>query len=778
MMPTLSSMRPGNVRHSILLVLGLLIVLFILGLWLLSSLNLSFAQKAMGDLRQQQITDTFYANLDRINSHHAMMEENTLDLARLSQQWHRLNGSPDDLQQLLHNMLSDFPDAFGASLYLQPGQRQRPAAINLFAYRDQQQVKVETDSNQSPQRINALRDKLQQQSQSPALYWTPAYYRNRSDAVVISLSTPIHDQQGNWLGIAATDWRADDIIRLVSRVEVTPGTFAFLLDRENRNLSSLALADTPRAQQLMDAISARELHTYQGNKNPARVLSARDLLAPMHREQLQLDNDSFALFFSTTRAGMVFGIGVPQAEIDAVLAPMRATNLRLILVIGSALLLLSAVIFLLIASTLRQLHNLYTDRLTGLPNRVRLLLDLRQAKTGSLMLLNLDAFKEINDVYGHVCGDHIIQQLADKLRSLTSHPKRWAGARLYRMPADEFAIWLPGPLETHELQDRLAELQQLVSRQTHHWHNQQIPLSASLGLASSWQLENRQKVASDLLANANIALKQARQSQFSLSIYDPDQGTRRDYEHNLQWANRLREALDHGRIQPWFQPILDIHSGQIRKYECLVRLIDDQGHAISPGEFLAVAKKIRLYRLLTRCMVERAVAHFQGTGLQFSLNLSAEDLLDDELTRFILQQIAEHQVASQVIFEILESEGIENYSAVRQFIDQAKAMGCQIAIDDFGTGYSNFEHLLRLNVDLIKIDGSLIRQLDQDSTAVTLTRGIVQFARELGMQTVAEFVHNQAVFEQVRALGIDYAQGAYIGMPAAQTLTDPAAPAP
>src|SRR5690606_17669036 len=122
-------------------------------------------------------------------------------------------------------------------------------------------------------------------------------------------------------------------------------------------------------------------------------------------------------------------------------------------------------------------------------------------------------------------------------------------------------------------------------------------------------------------------------------------------------------------------------------------------------------------------------------------------------------------LAQRVIFEILESEGIENYRAVRQFIDAAKALGCRIAIDDFGTGYSNFEHLLRLDVDLIKIDGGLIRQLDSAADARALTQGIVRFARELGMQTVAEFVHNDAVMAQVRALGIDFAQGAHIGMP-------------
>ena len=119
-----------------------------------------------------------------------------------------------------------------------------------------------------------------------------------------------------------------------------------------------------------------------------------------------------------------------------------------------------------------------------------------------------------------------------------------------------------------------------------------------------------------------------------------------------------------------------------------------------------------------------------------------------------------------MIFEILESEGIENYQQGRRFIDRAKHLGCRIAIDDFGTGYSNFEHLLRLDVDLIKIDGSLIKRLDRDPTARALTEGIVRFARELGLQTVAEFVHSEALLQRVRELGIDFAQGSHIGMPA------------
>lgn len=201
-------------------------------------------------------------------------------------------------------------------------------------------------------------------------------------------------------------------------------------------------------------------------------------------------------------------------------------------------------------------------------------------------------------------------------------------------------------------------------------------------------------------------------------------------------------------------------------------MLDESGQPVSPSQFLPAAKKIHLYRFITRCMIEQCFACFAENQYEFSLNLSCEDLLDPQLSAEIIARLESSDMAERVIFEILESEGIENYPSVRQFIDQVKALGCRIAIDDFGTGYSNFEHLLRLNVDLIKIDGSLIRQLDTDPNAITLTRGIVRFAGELGIQTVAEFVHSPAIYQQVKALGIDYAQGACIGMPAAVLVTE------
>ena len=340
------------------------------------------------------------------------------------------------------------------------------------------------------------------------------------------------------------------------------------------------------------------------------------------------------------------------------------------------------------------------------------------------------------------------------------------------MPADELAIWTSGNHSEPELQAKLSEIMAFVGDLTIDWEAQTISLHVSMGLASTCLPDGSQLPADLLLPSANIALKQARLTQKSYLIYDPAHRARESYEHNLIWANKLRSALNDGRIVPFFQPIIDVQTGRILKFECLARMIDEKGQPVSPAQFLPVAKKIRLYRFITRCMIEQCFARFADNHYEFSLNLSCEDLLDPELCTEIIRRLQNNDMANRVIFEILESEGIENYESVRLFIDKVKALGCRIAIDDFGTGYSNFEHLLRLNVDLIKIDGSLIRQLDTDINAVALTRGIVRFASELGMQTVAEFVHSPAVYEQVKSLGIDYAQGACIGMPAAALITE------
>lgn len=775
----LEGMTP--VKRSIMLVLGLLVALFVLGMWLISTLNLGFAQNAISEQRQRQIADTFYANLDRINAHHYLMEQNTSELARLGRLFKRqqtLTGrhNMEELEQALAQGLADFPDTFGGGIWFEPD-AYVPGPFAVYGFSNDGQMVIVSDDSDYPDQdwYRQIQPPPDSEAATGAsrFYWTPAYYKSNINNVVISLSTPIIDDQGNTIGRASTDWQADAIIRMVSRVEVTPGTFSFLIDSQNRNLSSLSQEENvEHAQRLMDAIAQSQLHqrpTLRPNEN---ILTPRQLSAPMQVMSLTVDGVEHALFYSRTTADMIFGVGVPQEEIDAVLAPMRASNLRVGMIIGTIFLVLAGLILYIIAGTMKQLSNLYTDPLTRVPNREKLLVDLRKTDSAALILLNVDAFKQINDFYGHQCGDHVIIQIAEALQRLMQTQLAWRKCELYSMPGDEMAIVLPGHHAPASLPPKLEELLNYVSLMNITWQDHDIPINASIGAASTVQPDNTRLNGEELLPAASIALKLARLNKTSYFVYDPANRAREGYEQNLIWANLLKTALDEGRIVPYFQPIMDIQSGEICKFECLARMIDVDGQPVSPERFLSIAKKIRLYRYITRTMVEQCFKRFANSRYEFSLNLSCEDLLDTELTDFILERLQGSELANRVIFEILESEGIENYEQVREFIDMAKSLGCRIAIDDFGSGYSNFEHLLRLNIDLIKIDGSLIRNLDRDEDALTLTRGIVRFARELGIHTVAEFVHSPEVLEQVRELGVDFAQGGYIGMPAGVLITN------
>ncbi len=775
-----------RMKRLIMLILVLLTSVFLVGMLAMSSLNQDLSQRAMAKLRQKQITDIFQVNLNRINAHHQLMEQNTASLANLGELIHldrEMSGenARQTLERSLKSALEKMPQAYGAEIWYRRKNQSQPD-LSAYAYRNAGMIRVQVD-----ERIDHGRDwynRVLPQVTTPGekrsghvdFFWTPAYYKDFIDNVVISLTTEMRDAGGEVIGLASTDWRADEIIGLISGVKVTSSTFAFLLDGENRNLSSLARADDVlAAQRKIDAIIDSRLHDrIEGLQPQSAVISGRLLVAPMQTLPLTVDDEPHMLFFSRTQAGMIFGVGVPKAEIDAVLLPMRESNLKIVALISAITLGLSLLIMLIVARILNRVQVLYTDALTQLPNREKLLADLHRCDTASLLLINIDAFKEINDFYGHHCGDHVISQLAFALRELLSEEHGWAESRLYRMPGDELAIWLPTTESPAQLANRAETLLRFVSTLSVSWQNQTIPLNVSLGLATSLQEDGTQLADEQLLTSASIALKSARLARIGYCIYDTAHRTRESYEQNLNWANRLRSALNEGRIVPYFQPILDLRTGRIEKFECLARMIDENSEPVSPAEFLGVAKKIRLYCHITRTMITQCFSRFADNDFIFSLNLSCEDLLDPDLANFIVDKLKGNpSLASRLMFEILEYEGIENYAEVRKFIDRVKALGCRIAIDDFGTGYSNFQHLLRLNVDVIKIDGSLIEHIDTDPIALNVTRGIQQFATGLGMRTVAECVHSKAVLECVRMLNIDYVQGFHIGRPLPYLVTEP-----
>jgi len=262
-----------------------------------------------------------------------------------------------------------------------------------------------------------------------------------------------------------------------------------------------------------------------------------------------------------------------------------------------------------------------------------------------------------------------------------------------------------------------------------------------------------------------MALKIARRESKDLIVYDNSMSLDKEYENNMLWTKKIKKAIADDRIVVFFQPIINNKDCKTNRYESLIRLIDEDDKVISPYFFLDIAKKAKLYKQLTQIVIQKSFEAFRENSFEFSINLSIDDILDKEINAFILKMLNIYNMSQRVIFEIVESESIENFDEIQKFIKSVKKYGCRIAIDDFGTGYSNFEYLMRLDPDFIKIDGSIIKEILDNKNSEIITSVIVDFAKKMDIQVVAEFVENKEIFDKVKELGIDKSQGYYFSEP-------------
>ncbi len=199
-----------------------------------------------------------------------------------------------------------------------------------------------------------------------------------------------------------------------------------------------------------------------------------------------------------------------------------------------------------------------------------------------------------------------------------------------------------------------------------------------------------------------------------------------------------------------------------------MRIIEEDGTVISPYLFLKTAKKTRIYTKITEVVIDSACRNFRNTDMDFSINLSTEDIMNPAVVEHLKNSLTESSLAHRAIIEILETEGFDNYAQVHKFVQDIKEMGCRIAIDDFGTGHSNYERLLSLQVDFLIIDGSIIKKNTTDEVSQTIVATIVAVARKLDIETVAEFVFDKETAELATSLGVDYLQGFYFSEPLTQ----------
>ncbi|MFY9141441.1 putative bifunctional diguanylate cyclase/phosphodiesterase [Sulfuricurvum sp.] len=390
----------------------------------------------------------------------------------------------------------------------------------------------------------------------------------------------------------------------------------------------------------------------------------------------------------------------------------------------------------------------YYDQLTGLPNRQKIVSDMGKRNPSVCVIFNIDDFKEINDFFGIEIGDNILHQVGQWFYQMNFSP--------YRISGDEFAILLYENITWNDLHNRITALMSLLEEKVFYVDDEIINIRMTVGAA----IGNYK-----LLTRADIALNRAKKSKKAIALYAEHENVEETYRANMKMSAAIRLALSKGQIICHYQPIVNLVSGTVDKYETLVRMIDSHGNLVAPSIFLTIAKKTKLYPQITIEVINQSCKLFATRNEEFSVNLSDSDIRDPHIVKEIINTITKTGTASRIVFEILESEGIENYEEVVEFITQVKALGAKIAIDDFGTGYSNFENILKLNVDYIKIDGSLIQGITDNPRHLIVVETIVSFAQKIGAKTIAEFVSSEAIYNAVKKLGVDYSQGYYTGKP-------------
>ncbi len=398
--------------------------------------------------------------------------------------------------------------------------------------------------------------------------------------------------------------------------------------------------------------------------------------------------------------------------------------------------------------------QLYHDDLTKLKNRYALKSSFHQEQNVELFLIDIDNFKDYNELYGMEIGNEILCKVAKSLEELA----RESGCEVYRIYGDGFAVKYVDDI-TPNMESCNLHIIAILSKLTS-FHvdigNGADRLEINFTVAAVYDKEH-------MLEKADMALRYARKKGMKYIVYDAKQDTKEEIGKNILWKERIKSAIAQDNILPVFQPIVN-RNEEVIKYESLIRLKHD-GKLISPFFFLDIAIKTRQYEKLTMIMINKSFTAMQKSDRNFSINLSFSDIHNPMTVKYLKSKIIKHQVGSRLIIEILETENADDFQRIQNFVEEMRELEVRIAIDDFGSGYSNFDHLFKLQPDYLKIDGSLIKVVDKDEDARKLVESIVFLAGKMQIKTIAEFVHSEEVYRVCRKLGIDEFQGYYFSEP-------------
>lgn len=397
------------------------------------------------------------------------------------------------------------------------------------------------------------------------------------------------------------------------------------------------------------------------------------------------------------------------------------------------------------------------DPVTQLPNRAALRDALGDANP-LLMAIKMDDLEAVTRLYGEQTAAEVERDFASFLLDVASDI--FSHTTVYQLSRGTFGLVRleDGDADRAEamalaghIAERLRDHHSAVSEVQ---HRQDYTIAVAVG-------------AEKLIERAELTLDHVMQSRTGVGFADdvvPQ--AHREFEENLMWLGRIRSAVNEDRIVPWFQPIAEINGGRIVKYEALARILCENGDVLSPGQFMRVAKGSRYYPEITRSVIEKSLMLFKDRREDLSLNLSVLDIETESTREMIFDALSRYpDVASRLTLEIVEQEGIQHYGAVKEFVEIVRSHGVTLALDDFGSGYSNFKTVIDLNIDYLKIDGSIIQRVCDDAVIKNLLEVIQSFAAFSGIRVIAEFVDSDEILDYLQSKKVEFAQGFRIGRP-------------
>lgn len=412
-------------------------------------------------------------------------------------------------------------------------------------------------------------------------------------------------------------------------------------------------------------------------------------------------------------------------------------------------------------------HKALFDDLTGLPNRALFFDRFRQAaltyeeepKPFSIVLVDLDRFKEINDLHGHHIGDLLLRHVAQNISTTMRRSDTVA-----RLGGDEFALLLPG-VTSGNAEVIVKKLHATLCKRVS-LDGIMLDIAASMGVAS---YPEHDMEVNRLLLKADIAMYAAKRFNVGYRVYSPEMEVLA--AKNVELLNELRHAIEHEQLQLHYQPKISHHTNSIMGVEALVRWNHPQRGLVPPDEFIPLAESSGLIQPLALWVMQAALQqsvkwHEAGHAFSVAVNLSTRNLLDGDLPGRIARLLASYHARPEwLVLEITESAVMEEPAHALETLIKLSKMGIQLSLDDFGTGYSSLAYLKKLPVSEIKIDKSFIKDMELDANDTVIVRSTIALGQNLGMKVVAEGVENVKIWELLAALGCDASQGYYMSRP-------------